>query len=63
MPALIPLLADADPDVRWTAARALGAVGPKAAKAVPALTKALRDENADVREGARVAIEKVQAAG
>jgi hypothetical protein len=37
--ALIGLLGDADVDVRWTACHALGAIGPKAVKAVEGLER------------------------
>ena len=53
-------MADADTDVRWAACHALGAIGPKAAKAVPGLTKLVEDAHPDVRTVARAAVQKVQ---
>ena len=44
------LLDDADPFVRWGAARALGKMAPDQLDAVPALVKALEDKNDDVRQ-------------
>lgn len=49
LPALDTLVAsldDADPLVRWHAARAIGLLGHEAASAIPALTKLLADEDA-----------------
>jgi len=51
-PLLVKALADKEEDVRETAARALGAIGPDAAAAVPELIKLLDDKEADVRIGA-----------
>lgn len=54
---LIKLLEDRDPNVRLTAAVALGHLGPKtAAEAVPALTQCLRDPVPAVRTSAAVAL-------
>ena len=44
------LVNDPDPDVRQAAAFALGEIGPDAAEAVPALTKALGDRDDAVRK-------------
>ena len=48
-------------DVRWVAADALGAIGPGAKAAVPALTQALKDASPDVREAAAAALKRIQA--
>jgi len=56
VPLLIPCLADPDPSVRWTAAHALGAIGPEARAAVPALIRALDDPNDSVRVSATTAL-------
>ncbi len=47
-------------DTRWVAAQALAAVGPAAADAVPALQKALQDENEEVRQAAAEALTNIQ---
>lgn len=49
VPALVDLLGDADENLRWRAARTLGAIGPDAAPAVPTLAERLSDENPLVR--------------
>jgi hypothetical protein len=49
-------LGDEDPELRWRAARALGAIGPDAADAVPDLTTALGDETPLVRAQAAYAL-------
>ncbi len=48
-------------DTRWVAAEALGIVGAGAKDAVPALTKALKDESPNVRQAAAAALKKIQA--
>src|ERR1035441_4212359 len=45
-------LSDADREVRQAAAEALGAMGPLATEAVPALVVAVSDADRDVREAA-----------
>jgi HEAT repeat protein len=53
VPALAEALKDKEPGVRQRAAEALGAIGPKAKAAKPALTEAARkDRNRHVREAA-----------
>jgi HEAT repeat protein len=47
---------DADPFVRWGAARALGKMAPDQLDAVPALAKALEDKDDDVRQTAPIAL-------
>ena len=49
VPQLTKILKDADPKLRWRAARALGAIGPDAGSAVAGLTAALEDEDPIVR--------------
>jgi HEAT repeat protein len=60
---LVNYLEHAQPDVRRWAAMALGEVGPAARDAIPPLLDALRDDDADVREAARQAIEKIDRIG
>ncbi len=61
--ALAPLVAALDsdtyPKVAWYAAGALGAIGPPAAEAVPALIKALGDKDGSVRATAAEALGKI----
>lgn len=57
VPLLVAGLTDSDPGVRDHSARALGAIGPKAKAAVPALKDCLRDKNASVRRAASFALE------
>ena len=52
MPNLSEALSDEDDFVREWAAHALGAIGPAAADAVPALTEALLDDEPCVRQAA-----------
>ena len=78
VPALIEGLGDPDGEIRRVPATSLagigpgcsmdsvcglGAIGPKAPKAVPGLVKASDYEHPDVREVARVAVQKVQKVG
>jgi hypothetical protein len=62
-PVAVPLLADLLNDterwVRFLAARELGAMGPDAAEAVPALVRAASDPDVLVRSGARHALRKI----
>jgi HEAT repeat protein len=46
--------------VRGSAVYALGEIGPAAAGAVSALSQTLRDENADIRKAAALALGKIQ---
>ncbi len=55
----VPLLGDEDYAVRHAAATALGACGPAAKGAIPALAKALRDERLEVRRAAFEALGKI----
>ena len=55
----IEALKDKDQEVRYSAARALGKIGPKAEKAVPALVRALKDKNEYVRQWAASALGKI----
>jgi HEAT repeat protein len=55
----IERLNNGDSSVRCTAATALGKIGRRAEKAVPALIKALRDKNGGVQENAAWAIGRI----
>jgi HEAT repeat protein len=48
------------PDFRATFASTLGQIGPEARAAIPALTEALKDKDANVRKAAAEALERVQ---
>ncbi len=61
VPRLAEGLRDPDPDVRVSAARGIGQVGPTAAEALPALVRALRDGEPRVRFDAAVALGRVGA--
>ncbi len=61
LPALFPLLADPDPDVREATARALGAISNESS-VTPALVAALDDPDQLVRESAAVGLARVGAA-
>ena len=50
IPALVELLKDKDPAVRFAAAEGLGKIGPQAKIAVPALLPLLKDEDGIVRQ-------------
>jgi HEAT repeat protein len=56
--ALVEAMKDSD-DVRQRAIRALGRIGPRAKAAVPALSQALKDKNAQVRKVAADALRKI----
>jgi HEAT repeat protein len=56
---LIEVLRHPDLDRRWTAAAALGALGPQAAAAIPDLLRARIDSNPDLREAIDQAIESI----
>jgi HEAT repeat protein len=57
---LIATLGDADPDVRTLAALSLGAIGPPAAEALPALKAAAGDSNENVKKVAEMAIRSIE---
>jgi HEAT repeat protein len=59
VPALIEALKDKSDDVRWSAAIGLGYFGADAKDAIPALEVAKTDPDARVREGARVALSRI----
>jgi HEAT repeat protein len=59
VPALIGSLSDKEGDVRWSAAIGLGYFGGQAKAAIPALEAAQKDHDARVREGARVALYRI----
>ena len=59
--ALIVALKDAERNVRWGAAYALGRIGPDAKDAVPALTEVLKDEDQNVRNSAEEALKRIKA--
>lgn len=63
MPSMIEALRNTDVRVRANAALVLGAFGPAATPAVPALARALRDENPRVREVAGEALTRIAFAG
>jgi HEAT repeat protein len=56
VPGLVGQLKDKNPDMRYSAARALGRYGHEAGPAVPALVEALKDESPMVRMGAAYAL-------
>ncbi len=57
--AVVKVLQDTDPFVRWAAVRTLGKMAPlEADKSVPGLAKLVDDENADVRLTALAALER-----
>ncbi|MGH7411264.1 MAG: HEAT repeat domain-containing protein, partial [Candidatus Methylomirabilis sp.] len=58
-PLLAQTVTDADPNVRWAAASALGEIGPEAKDAVPALLQALRDPEDMVRGSVRYALRQI----
>ncbi len=63
VPALIEALNDKrDDDVRWSAAIGLGYFGEEARDAIPALQAAQHDHDARVREGAGVALSRIDPA-
>jgi HEAT repeat protein len=53
---LVAQLKDKDPNLRYSAARALGKYGPEAGPALPALVEALKDDSPMVRMGAAYAL-------
>jgi HEAT repeat protein len=55
-------LADPDADIRRFAVKALGAIGPPAAAAAPALLALLADKESDVQRSAEAALTKIQVA-
>ena len=57
---LIEALGDEDESARYTAARALGRMGPTAQTAVPALTAALTDTSDSVRRHATIALGEIR---
>lgn len=59
--ALVTALADAEPRVRWHAARAIGLIGHEAASAIPALVKLLADEDPIAVTQAAAAIGHIRA--
>ena len=56
---MIELLKDKDESVRWTAASALGNIGPDAKTAIPLLTELLKAEDEGVRKTAAEALDKI----
>jgi HEAT repeat protein len=59
VPGLIELLGDDNPKTRWGAAQTLGALGPPARQAVPALTKLLKDTDLSVSQSAQFALRRI----
>lgn len=61
LPNLIDLLDDLSPTVRAYCVKALGSIGPQAAKAIPKLeVMASKDSNASVRRAAEAALSKIR---
>jgi HEAT repeat protein len=58
---MLPGLEDKEARIRQESARFLGQLGPDAKAAIPALTKALRDESDDVSKAAAEALDRIQA--
>jgi HEAT repeat protein len=58
-PSLIPLLNDADAQVRWSAAEALGEMYKSAESAIPSLIPLLNDPDERVRRSTAEALEKL----
>jgi HEAT repeat protein len=63
VPALVPLLKDKEPAVRWQAAVILGGIGPDAREALPALQSALENERDVFAVVAAAALAHVQIGG
>ena len=61
--ALAEALSDGEFRVRWWAAVSLRDLGPQASEAVPALTRALQDKDASVRDAAQQALNKIRDPG
>ena len=59
VPALMEALSNKDGDVRWSAAIGLGYFGEQARDAIPALQTAQHDRDPRVREGAGVALFRI----
>ncbi len=57
---LVVLILSADVGIRAEAIRALGAMGPAAAAAAPALTPLTADENAAISQAAKDALAAIQ---
>ena len=62
IPALVPLLTDADFNVRCAAAKSIGDYGAAGRSAVPELKKALQDKHLFVREAAAEALQAIEKA-
>ena len=60
VPALIAALKDPDWAVRFTAALALGSIGPQAAAALPALCDAVKDSSPAVSEAAAASLIRIK---
>jgi len=63
VPMLIETLSHSDPDLRSSAALALGKMGREADDAVPALIEALKDEDEDVRAEVQYALQRIASEG
>lgn len=63
VPALIETLSHSDPDLRSSAAFALGEMGREADDAVPALIQALKDEDEDVRQEVESSLQGIASDG
>ena len=62
VPALTEALKDKEGDIRWSAAIGLGYFGEQAKDAVPALEALQKDRDARVREGAGLALSRIDPA-
>jgi HEAT repeat protein len=59
IPSLLPLLEDANGEVRWSAVNILGAMGKSAKSAIPKLIPLLKDEDSEVRSRAAQALQNL----
>jgi len=60
VPGLVELLDDRDATTRWAACRTLAVIGPGAKDAIPALTKALKDDSQSVSASAAYALKCIK---
>ena len=59
VPTLIAALSNNDGEIRYLATRALGAIGPEAKAAIPAVKERLKDENDMIKSAAANALKKI----
>jgi HEAT repeat protein len=60
VPHLVEALKDEEPEVRTSAAAALGAIGPDASSALPTLRRLLQDANQRVSQAAAEALKRIE---